>query len=152
MKQYWLVKTEVEDYPFEQFKKDKKIGWTGVRNYLARNFMRDQMKAGDGVLFYHSNADPSMVMGIAEVSKESHPDPTQYDSKSDYYDEKSTKESPRWFMVELKFVEEFKRPVTRDALKDDKRLANMMLFKQGRLSISAVTPEEWNVIVKLGRG
>jgi predicted RNA-binding protein with PUA-like domain len=152
MKRYWLVKTELDDYPFEQFKKDKKIGWTGVRNYLARNFMRDHMKVGDQALFYHSNAEPSAAVGIAEVSKESHPDPTQFDPTSDYYDKKSKKESPTWMMVELKFVEELKRPVTRDEMKITPGLENMMLFKQGRLSISAVTPEEWEIIIKLSRG
>lgn len=152
MKNYWLVKSELEDYPFAQFMKDGRTGWTGVRNYQARNFMRDQMKAGDQVLFYHSNAEPSAVMGIAEVVKESHPDPTQFDPKSDYYDKKATSENPVWMMVELKFVEEFKHPVTRDELKNAKGLEKMVLFKQGRLSVVPVAADEWKIIVKLGRG
>ena len=150
-KQYWLVKSEPDDYSFDQFQKDGKIGWVGVRNYQARNFMRDGMKLGDRVLFYHSSTEPQAIAGVAEVSRESHPDPTQFDPKSDYYDAKSTKEKPTWMMVELRFVEVFKRPVTRDELKKTKGLEKMALFRQGRLSVVPVAPEEFEIIHKLGK-
>jgi predicted RNA-binding protein with PUA-like domain len=150
-KQYWLVKSEPADYSFEQFKKDGKIGWTGVRNYQARNFMRDGMKLGDRVFFYHSSTEPQAIMGVAEVSHESHPDPTQFEPTSDYYDAKSTNEKPTWMMVELKFVEAFKRPVTREELKKTKSLEKMELFRLGRISITPVTEAEFNVICALGR-
>ncbi|HYG75452.1 MAG TPA: EVE domain-containing protein [Planctomycetota bacterium] len=149
-KNFWLVKSEPDDYSFEQLRKDGSIGWTGVRNYQARNYMRDQMKLGDGVLFYHSNAEPPAIMGIAEVSKESHPDPTQFDSKSDYYDAKSKKDSPTWMMVDIKFVEAFKRPLTLPELKKAKGLEKMLLLRKGqRLSVMPVSSEEWKRVLAL---
>jgi predicted RNA-binding protein with PUA-like domain len=150
-RQYWLVKSELDDYPFEQFKKDGRIGWVGVRNYQARNYMRDGMKLGDRAFFYHSNAEPSAAVGIAEVVKESYPDPTQFDPKSDYYDKKSTREKPTWMMVDLKFVEELNRPVSRDEMKTTKGLEKMALFKQSRLSIVPVTADEFEIILKLSK-
>ena len=151
-KQYWLMKSETDTYPIQQLKKDGKTEWTGVRNYEARNLMRDRMRIGDGVLFYHSNAEPSAVVGIAEVCSTPHPDPTQFDAKSDYYDSKSTKAEPRWILVDIKYVETFKRPVTLAEIKTTKGLENMALLKRGRLSVQPVTPAEWEIIVKLGRG
>src|SRR5688500_13874697 len=100
-KKYWLLKSEPEDYSFSKLEKDGHVGWTGVRNYQARNTMRDDMKLGDGVLFYHSNAEPSAIVGLAEVSRESHPDPTQFDKTNDYFDPKSKRETPTWMMVEI---------------------------------------------------
>ena len=112
MKRYWLVKSEPDVYPFSQLKKDKTTGWTGVRNYQARNFMRDLMQAGDGVLFYHSSSDPKAIVGTAKVSRSGLPDPTQFDPKGDYYDPKSSRENPTWIMVEIAFDKDFARPVT----------------------------------------
>src|SRR6185436_4547342 len=145
-KQFWLVKSEPDVYPLEQLKRDGKTGWSGVRNYQARNFMRDQMKNGDRVLFYLSNAEPPAFVGIAEVCRESHPDPTQFDSKSEYYDAKATKEAPIWFMVEIKFVEAFKRTVSREECKKTKGLEKMSLFRQGRLSVAPVTESEFGIV------
>jgi predicted RNA-binding protein with PUA-like domain len=133
-------------------KKDGRTEWTGVRNYEARNLMRDRMKVGDGVLFYHSNAEPSAVVGLAEVCSAPHPDPTQFDPKSEYYDPKSTKDEPRWILVDIKYAEAFKRPVTLAQIKQTKGLENMALIKRGRLSVQPVTHAEWDIIVKLGRG
>lgn len=151
-KQYWLVKSEPSDYSFAQFKKDGRIGWTGVRNYQARNTMRDSMKLGDGVLFYHSSTEPTAVVGSAEVSRESYPDPAQFDKKSDYYDAKSKPDAPTWMMVEIKFVEEFAKPVTLAQIKSTKGLEKMRLVQKGsRLSVQPVSAEEWAIICKLGR-
>ena len=101
---YWLFKSEPDAYSIDDLKRDKTQGWDGVRNYQARNFMRDEVKKGDLVLFYHSNAGKETgVVGLCTVNKESHPDPTAFDKKSKYYDEKSDPENPRWMMVEVKF-------------------------------------------------
>jgi len=150
-KRYWLLKSEPEDYPFAKLKKDGRVGWTGVRNYQARNSMRDDMKIGDGVLFYHSNANPSAIVGIAEVSRESHSDPTQFEKSSDYYDPKAKRETPTWLMVEIKYVEELKRPLSLEELRATPGLEKMLLLKRGmRLSVQPVTPEEWKIICDAG--
>jgi len=149
---YWLMKSETDVYPLSQLRKDGKAEWTGVRNYEARNLMRDRMKIGDGVLFYHSNAEPSAIVGLAEVCSLPHADPTQFDTKGEYYDPKSTKEEPRWILVDIKFIEEFKRPVTLHEIKKTKGLQDMALVKRGRLSVQPVTPAEWAIVLKLGGG
>lgn len=151
MKQYWLVKSEPDSYPFAQLKKDRATGWTGVRNYQARNLMRDSMKVGDGVFFYHSNAEPKAIVGVAKVSRTGVPDPAQFDPESDYFDPKSTRENPTWIMVEIEFVKEFKREVTLEELKHTPGLEKMMLTRRGsRLSVQPVTAEEWKIVVGLG--
>ncbi len=147
---YWLVKSEPDVYPLKQLKKDGSTGWTGVRNYQARNLMRDSMKVGDRVLFYHSNADPKAVVGIAQVRKTGVPDPTQFDPNSEYFDAKSKPENPTWIMVEIEFVEEFKRSVTLDELKQAAGLEKMILTQRGsRLSVQPVRENEWEVVLKL---
>jgi predicted RNA-binding protein with PUA-like domain len=123
--------------------------WEGVRNYEARNFMRDKMKIGDGVLFYHSNATPPHIAGLAEIVSESYPDPTQFESTSEYYDPKSTVENPRWFLVDVKFSATFTEPISRDTLSQDALLKEMMLFKRNRLSITPVTEQEWIRVLEL---
>ena len=151
MKNYWLVKSEPDVYPFATLKKDGVTGWSGVRNYQARNLMRDAMKTGDLVLFYHSNAEPKAVVGVAKVSRTGVPDPSQFDPKSEYFDPKSKPENPTWIMVEIKFVEELKRAVTLDELKQTPGLETMMLTKRGsRLSVQRVTAAEWEIVLKLG--
>jgi predicted RNA-binding protein with PUA-like domain len=149
-KQYWLMKSETEVFPIERLEKEGRAAWTEVRGYEARNNMRDKMKIGDGVLFYHSNANPSAVVGLAEVCSEPHPDETQFDKKSEYYDPKSPKDDPRWICVDIKFVSKFKRIVTLDEIKKTKGLQNMALVKKGRLSVQPVTPEEWKIVTALG--
>ncbi len=147
---YWLMKSEPDVFSIDNLKAKKKSGWDGVRNYQARNFMRDEMKIGNMVLFYHSSCEVPGVAGLARVSKESHPDPSQFDSKSEYYDPKATKDNPRWFMVEVEFVEKFDEVITLSALKAEKALSNMPLVQKGsRLSINPVTEKEFKTIIGL---
>jgi predicted RNA-binding protein with PUA-like domain len=124
--------------------------WEGVRNYQARNFMRDDMKPGDGVLFYHSNANPLAIVGTMNVSSDSYPDPSQFDPKSDYFDTKSSEDNPRWFLVDVTFTQKFNKPVLRETLQHSHGLEEMMLLQRGsRLSINPVTEDEWTIIHKL---
>lgn len=126
---------------------DQTTHWEGVRNYQARNFMRDEMMVGDGVLFYHSNAKPLAVAGSARVASEPYPDPSQFDPASDYFDEKATEENPRWHLVDIQLVTKFDKPVLRDQIRNEPELADMMLIKKGsRLSIQPVTDAEWEKI------
>ena len=125
---YWLVKSEPITYSINQLKVDKMTSWEGVRNYQARNYMRDEMKLGDLVLFYHSNCEEPAIVGVAKVIKESHPDKTQWDKKSKYYDEKSTKEKPRWFLVDLEYQSSFLTPISLSTLRMTKGLENMRLL------------------------
>jgi len=147
---YWLMKSEPETFSIQHLKKQKKTGWDGVRNYQARNFMRDEMKVGDQVLFYHSNCTPPGIVGLAKVSKTGLVDHTALDPKSDYYDPKASKENPRWFMVEVEFVQEFPETISLQELKKHKELANMRVLQKGsRLSITPVTKQEYEFILKL---
>jgi predicted RNA-binding protein with PUA-like domain len=144
---YWLMKTEPDVFSIEDLKKKKRSGWDGVRNYQARNFMRDGMKLGDQILFYHSSCAIPGVAGIARVSRESHPDPSQFDKKSEYYDPKATSEKPIWMMVEVEFVKEFPAVLPLERLRREKALAKMVLLQKGsRLSVQPVTAAEWAVI------
>ena len=148
-KQYWLMKSEPDAYSIDQLKKDKTTLWSGVRNYQARNFMTQSMKVGDPILFYHSNATPPCVVGLGEISKPAVADPTAFDKKSEYYEPKATPERPIWECVEVKFVEKFKKPFTLAEIKEDPKLASMLLVKKGnRLSIQPVTKTEFDYIVK----
>lgn len=148
-KQYWLMKSEPEVYSIDDLARDKKTYWDGVRNYQARNFMRDKMKAGDQVFFYHSNAEPAGIAGVAEVAKEGYPDPSQFDPKDDHYDPGSKKEQPSWYVVDLKFVKKFKSLIPLDQLRKIKGLEKMPLLQRGqRLSVQPVAPAEWEIIIK----
>jgi predicted RNA-binding protein with PUA-like domain len=146
---YWLIKSEPTTYGIDHIAKDKTTSWGGVRNYQARNFMRDQMKVGDQAFFYHSNCDEPGIVGIVEVSAAAHPDETQFDKKSPYYDASSKREEPRWLNVDFKFVK--KTPLVSLAeLKKHKKLDKMRILQKGnRLSITPVDPDEWKYIVKL---
>jgi predicted RNA-binding protein with PUA-like domain len=144
------MKSEPDMFSIDNLKTKKKSGWDGVRNYQARNYMRDEMKKNDMVLFYHSSCDIPGVAGLAKVSLESHPDPTQFDPKSAYYDPKATKENPRWFMVEVEFVEKFDEVISLHTLKSVKALESMPLVQKGsRLSINPVTEKEYKTILDL---
>src|SRR3954462_13803281 len=138
-RQYWLVKSEPDVFSYDDLAASPKrtTYWDGVRNYAARNHLR-AMKKGDLVFFYHSMATPAAIVGVAEVVKEAYPDHTALDPKSDYFDPKSKKEDPTWFMVDLKAVEKLKRPVTLDEIKKTKGLEQMALVRIGRLSVSPV--------------
>ncbi len=147
---FWLMKTEPDVFSIDDLKKNKTTLWEGVRNYQARNHM-NEMKVGDGVIFYHSSADPSGAAGLATVSKTAVPDPTQFDKKSDYFDAKATKAKPIWFCVEVKFVTKFKNFIPLEELKNDKALANMLVIKKGqRLSVQPVTAADFEHVHKLG--
>ena len=149
---YWLMKVEPSAYSIEQLQRDGSTSWEGVRNYQARNFMRDEMRKGDKVLFYASNADPSGVTGVAEISREAYPDKFATQKGHHYFDPKATKENPIWYMVDLSFVEKFKQIVPLDLLKQTKGLEEMVVTKKGsRLSIQPVTKSEFDIVVKLGR-
>lgn len=147
---YWLFKTEPSTYSWEDLKQqpNRTDYWDGIRNYQARNFLRDQVKKGDLVLFYHSVKQPQAIMGIAKVVREAYPDPTAFDPDSKYYDPKSDSENPRWVMVDMQAIAEFDPPILRDELKQIPGLGNMMLLRKGsRLSIQPVSEEEWKIIL-----
>ncbi len=143
---FWLMKSEPDAYSIDDLERDGVEPWDGIRNYEARNYMRDEMEVGDGVLFYHSNVRPPVIVGSMEVASEPYPDPTQFDPDSKYFDEKSSEEDPTWELVDVKFVQKFEDPVTRDAIKEEPALQDMVLLKRFRLSITPVTEEEWNTI------
>jgi len=152
-KKYWLFKSDPDEFSWEDLKnsKNKITFWDGIRNYQARNFIRDEMKKGDGVLFYHSSSDPLAIVGICEIVKEGYPDDTQFDSRNDHFDPKAKKDSPAWYMVDIKLVKEFKKTVTLDSLKSNPKLNEMKLIQRGqRLSILPVTKDEWDEILNMG--
>ncbi len=152
MAQFWLMKSEPDVFSINDLKKKKRSLWDGVRNYQARNFMVKDMKLGDMVLFYHSNATPPGVAGIAKISKLAQPDPTQFDPQSEYYDPKATTKEPRWFCVEVEFVENFNRLVTLNELKTHNALQEMLVIKKGqRLSIQPVTQKEFDCVRTLAK-
>ena len=141
---YWLMKSEPSSYSIDDLQKDKKTAWTGVRNYTARNFMRDGMQPGDPVLFYHSSCPVPGVYGLAKVASKAYPDPTQFDPKSPYYDPKATKEKPIWYLVNIAFVKKLKEPVTLEQMKQDARLKDMTLLQRGnRLSVMPIKYQEF---------
>ncbi len=148
---YWLFKSEPSTYSFDDLERDQTTFWDGIRNYQARNFMRDDMRKGDGVLFYHSNAEPPTIVGLARVVREAYPDFTQLDPKNPHYDPQAAVDDPRWFMVDIEFVAHFARPLTLPELKANPDLDGMMLLKKGqRLSIQPIAPEHWQLICALG--
>ncbi len=153
MARCWLVKSEPDCYPYEQLVKDGRTMWDGVRNYQARNFMRDDMRVGDPVLFYHSSTAVPGVVGLAKVASEPYPDPTQFDEKSEYHDPKATEDAPRWFLVDIEPVEALPRVVTLSEMKEVPELEGMQLLQRGnRLSVMPVQPEHLNRIRELAAG
>jgi predicted RNA-binding protein with PUA-like domain len=149
---YWLMKCEPAAYTIDDLARDGSTSWEGVRNYQARNFMRDQMQVGDPVLFYASNADPSGVTGLATISRAAYPDPFAWKKGHKYFDEASTKEKPIWYMVDIAFAEKFPGIVPLETLKRTKGLEKMVVTQKGsRLSVQPVTKAEYDIVVKLGR-
>jgi predicted RNA-binding protein with PUA-like domain len=145
---YWLMKSEPHVYGIEDLVRDKVTAWWGVRNYQARNFMRDQMKVGDGVLFYHSSCPEPGIAGLAEVSKLAYPDETQFDPRHKYFDPKATRGNPRWMNVDVKIVKKT-RLMPLVEMRGYPELANMRVLARGnRLSITPVDPAEWRFILK----
>ena len=150
---YWLMKCEPDAYTIDDLARDGVTSWEGVRNYQARNFMRDRMREGDGVLFYASNANPSGVTGLARIARAGYPDHFAWKKGHAYFDAASTKDQPIWFMVDVGFVERFPEIVPLEALKGTKGLERMMVVQKGsRLSVQPVTKAEYDIVVKLGRG
>ncbi len=151
-KRYWLLKSEPEAFSIQDLARAPKqtTAWDGVRNYQARNLLRDELAVSDGVLFYHSNAEPSGVAGTAVVVGKAHPDLTQFDPQDDHCDPASDPGAPRWFSVDVKLDSIFKRFVPLPELRAVPALHNMVLFARSRLSVQPVTAAEWAIIVKLG--
>jgi predicted RNA-binding protein with PUA-like domain len=146
---YWLLKSEGDCYSIDDLKQDKTTAWTGIRNYQARNFMRDDMKKGDMALFYHSSSNPTGVYGIAKIVGEAHADDTQFDAKDDHYDPSSKKADPRWVCVDISFVKKFKEPISLEEIKHDPHLEGMMVRQQGsRLSVQPVEEKHFKYIVE----
>lgn len=149
---HWLMKCEPSAYTIDDLERDGETSWEGVRNFQARNLMRDEMKRGDKVLFYASNADPSGVTGVAEISREAYPDRFATKKGHAYYDPKATAEDPIWYMVDIRFVEKFPDIVPLDVLKKTSGLESMGVIRKGnRLSIQPVAKSEFDIVVKLGR-
>jgi predicted RNA-binding protein with PUA-like domain len=149
-KQYWLMKSEPTCYSIDDLKRDKTTYWDGVRNYQARNFMRDQMKVGDGVLFYHSNANPPGVAGIAKITKIAYPDFTAWDEQDQHYDPKSSPQKPIWFMVNMGFVKKFKEVISLEIIKNTPPLEGIMVARKGsRLSIQPLSQQHFQYIQKM---
>ena len=151
-RKYWLMKVEPDVFSIHDLKgaKNQTTFWDGVRNYQARNFLRDEIKIGDGVLFYHSNADPSGIAGEAVVVKEGYPDHTAFDPNDIHYDPKSDPKNPAWYMVDIRYVRACKELIPLDRLREVPALKEMLVLKRGmRLSVQPVTAKEWEVIAKL---
>ena len=152
-RRYWLMKCEPAAYRIDDLARDGQTSWEGVRNYQARNFMGDEMRVGDGVLFYASNADPSGVTGIAKIARTGYPDHFAWKKGHKYFDARSTKASPVWYMVDIAFVERFAYTVPLATLKTTPGLGKMMVTQKGsRLSVQPVTKAEYDIVVRLGRG
>ena len=147
---YWLMKSEPDEFSIDDLRKKKVEPWSGVRNYQARNFMRDGMQVGDGVLFYHSSCEVPGVAGIAEVASAAYPDPTQFDRRSDYYDAASKREEPRWCLVDVRFKRKLGRVIPLTELKARPELDDFPLLARGnRLSVLPVTKPQWDFILGL---
>lgn len=147
---YWLMKSEPDDYSIDDLKRDRREPWDGVRNYQARNMMRDDMRVGDEVFFYHSNCKAPGIVGIAKVASKPYPDATQFDPESKYYDPKSSEQNPRWYLVDVRYVRKLKRTITLSELKQLPELDGFVLTRKGnRLSIMPVAPEHWERILSI---
>jgi len=152
-KRYWLVKSEPDVFSFDDLRAAPKqtTPWDGVRNFAARNFLRDGMKRGDQVLFYHSSTNPQAIVGICQVAREAYPDPTALDKKHPAFDAKSDPKNPSWYAVDLEAVAPLARPVTLTEIKANKLLADMALVRIGRLSVTPVRPAEWDAIMTMSK-
>lgn len=151
MPQYWLMKSEPDVYSIDDLARDKMTFWDGVRNHEARNLMKDQMQVGDLVFFYHSNAKPSGVAGIARIAEPARPDETAFDPKDDHYDPKSDRADPRWWAVDVAFVEKFPDVVGLPDIRANPKLSEMALLKRSRLSVTPVSEKEWKEVLRMAR-
>lgn len=151
-KRYWLMKCEPAAYTIDDLAKDRRTSWEGVRNYQARNFMRDRMQVGDDVLFYASNAEPSGVTGLARIARAGYPDEYAWKRGHKYHDAGSSPDKPVWYMVDIEFVERFPATLPLETLKRTKGLEKMMVTRKGsRLSVQPVSKSEYDIVVRLGR-
>ncbi len=151
-KRYWLLKSEPSVFGIDDLAAcpDQSTHWDGVRNYQARNMLRDQMKKGDLAFFYHSNCKQPGIVGLMEIIRQGYPDHTAFDPRSKYHDPKSSPEKPRWYMVDIKLVKKFEQPVSLTELKRHPQLENMLLLKKGnRLSVLPISPDHWDFILSL---
>ncbi len=147
---HWLMKSEPDAYSIDDLERDGREMWDGIRNYQARNMMRDDMRIGDEVFFYHSNCKEPAIVGLARVASEPYPDPTQFDPESKYYDPKSNPDDPRWCLVDVEFVRKLNRAITLTELKAQPELEGLVLTRRGnRLSIMPVSSKHWNLILGL---
>ena len=149
-RRYWLFKSEPSAYSYDALVADGTAEWDGVRNFQARNFLRDEIKEGDGVLFYHSGSKSTAVVGIATVVRSGYPDHTAWDADAEHPDPKSPQDNPLWFMVDIRAAHRFKRPITLAEMKTVPALEGMMLLRQGRLSVQPVSELEWIAVCELG--
>ena len=148
--QYWLMKSEPNEFSIDDLKRVKVEPWDGIRNYQARNFIRDQMAVGDKVFFYHSSCKVPAIVGIMKIASKPYPDPTAFDSKNPHFDAKSDPDNPTWMLVDVKFVKKLKNPLTLEQLKQVPELENMRLVKRGnRLSVFPVEREHWDTIIEM---
>jgi predicted RNA-binding protein with PUA-like domain len=151
-RRYWLMKSSPDTYSIRDLERDGRTHWDGVRNYTARNSMREDMRVGDLVLFHHSNADPPGVAGIARVCREAYPDSTAFDRRSKGYDPKSSEDRPRWVMVDVEFVERFENVVSMDTMRATRGLEEFPLLRRGqRLSVLRITRRQFEIVRRLGR-
>lgn len=151
-RRYWLMKCEPSAYAIDDLARDRTTGWEGVRNYQARNYLRDDMQVGDGVLFYASNADPSGVTGLADIVRAGYPDPFAFKKGHAYFDPESRKDAPTWYSVDIGFVERFPTLVSLETLKSTSGLEHMVVTRKGsRLSVQPVTKAEFDIVCRLGR-
>lgn len=152
VRRYWLFKSDPDTFGLGHLEKspNRKTIWDGVRNYQARNLLRDEVHVGDGVLFYHSQIKPPQVVAIAWVVRAGYPDPTQFDPKEKYYDAGSTRERPRWYAVDIRLERKLRRPVTLPEMRQAPGLEDMILLRRSRLSVQPVTPAEWKIVLRLG--
>lgn len=150
---YWLLKSDPEEFGWDHLKAlpGKETTWDGVRNYQARNFLKD-MQSGDRAFFYHSRIQPQCIMGIISVVREAYPDPTQFDKNHSQYDAKAANDNPIWFMVDIRYEKDLNPPITREELKNSGKLDEMLLFRNSRLSVIPVNPDQWQTILNLCEG
>jgi len=150
---HWLFKSDPESFSFDDLLRapGRATSWDGIRNAMARNFLRDEVSEGDRVFIYHSSSEPSAIVGIAEVVRAAYPDATALDAKDHHFDPKSKGEKPTWYAVEIRAVERLARPVTLEEIRADRSLSKMMLVTHGRLSIQSVTPEQWKGVLALAK-
>ncbi len=147
---YWLMKSEPDAYSIDDLERDRREPWDGIRNYQTRNMIRDEMKIGDRAFFYHSSCEVPSVVGIMKIASEAYPDPTQFDPDSEHFDTKSSKDEPRWLLVDVAFERKLNRPITLKELKGHPGLSDFRLNRRGnRLSIFPVSEEHWNLVLGL---